>query len=473
MDRLTSGYCSLPNPTTQQAFHVPPKRTYITPGQKLELDLTPAERKSILENLTLLPPEYEAMLKKVHSEQPVLLTLDDLEDFSGYVAAESNHTTNKKLRKFLDSAFEKMTALLDKFTNEKLLAKKTTKKALLAERQEAERQKAMSDQAAFLATWAAGVLQAAGKQGAKSRVLETFVPGKLERSVLVALEDVTPAVRKRLAAGGEDFTLSEVGGMLMAVAGELCVAPVPLQIGLLMTARSLMTAMQDWVGETIADGLAGIFGQEARSSKTAKKKPAKKTHPKSKTSTKPITIYQFKITLLGTNPKIWRRIQIPDCKLNNLHSHIQAVMGWENSHLHHFDIKGVRHGIPEHLDLEGDGGIIDSKKIRVSQLVPEDGKKIAFRYTYDFGDNWEHEVLFEGIMKPSPETTYPVCVEGERACPPENCGGPHGYEHLLEVLADPKHEEHRDLLEWVSEDFDPELFDARIATVRMVRGLRG
>ena len=116
MDRLNSGYCPIPNPTNQQAIPVHRKRTSIKPGQKLELDLTPAERKSILENLTLLPLEYEAMLKKVHPERPLLLTLDDLEDFSGYVVAESNHTTNKKLRKVLDSAFEKMTALLDKFT---------------------------------------------------------------------------------------------------------------------------------------------------------------------------------------------------------------------------------------------------------------------------------------------------------------------------------------------------------------------
>jgi hypothetical protein len=193
-------------------------------------------------------------------------------------------------------------------------------------------------------------------------------------------------------------------------------------------------------------------------------KPAKKTSG---------TIHQFKITLLDTKPKIWRRIQIPDCKLHNLHLHIQAAMGWDNKHLHHFDIKGVRHGIPEHLDYDGDGSIIDSKKIKVSQIVPKDDKKLAFRYTYDFGDNWEHEVLFEGIVDPDPKNKYPICLEGERACPPEDCGGIGGYEHLLEVLADPQHEEYRDMLELVGEDFDPELFDAQISTVRMVRGLRG
>lgn len=186
----------------------------------------------------------------------------------------------------------------------------------------------------------------------------------------------------------------------------------------------------------------------------------------------PSTIYQLKITLLGTNPKIWRRIQIPDCKLNTLHYHIQAVMGWTNSHLHHFDIKGERHGLPEHLDYDGDGDIVDSRKVMVGDIVPKNGKKFAFRYTYDFGDNWEHEVLFEGIVEPEPGKKYPVCLEGERACPPEDCGGIGGYEHLLETLDDPTHEEHQGMKEWVGE-FESENFDSKIATVRMVRGLRG
>jgi len=125
--------------------------------------------------------------------------------------------------------------------------------------------------------------------------------------------------------------------------------------------------------------------------------PAKKTLSK-KTSSKPTTtIYQFKLTLLGIQPKIWRRIQIPDCKLHNLHPHIQAAMGWDNKHLHHFDIKGERYGIPEQLDYDGDGGIIDSKKIRVSEIVPKDDKKIAFRYTYDFGDNWAPPAMGGGV----------------------------------------------------------------------------
>jgi hypothetical protein len=199
------------------------------------------------------------------------------------------------------------------------------------------------------------------------------------------------------------------------------------------------------------------------------KKPTKKTVKKP-----PTAIYQFKITLLDTKPTIWRRIQIPDCKLNTLHYHIQAVMGWENSHLHHFIIGRERYGVPELLDDPFLGSkVLDSTKILLSDLLPANGKRLRFEYTYDMGDNWEHEVLFEGIVKPDQKTTCPVCVEGERAGPPEDCGGVPGYEHLLDVLKDPGQEEYHDALHWVGDDFDPEHFDAGRATKRMVRGLRG
>jgi hypothetical protein len=259
---------------------VPPKRTFIKPGQKLELDLTPAERRAILDHLTLLPPEYEVMLKKVHPEQPLLLTLDDLEDFSGYVAAESNHTKNKKLRAVLDSAFEKMGDLLDKFTDEEPPQNKQTKNTLAAERAESEQQATISDQATFIATWAAGVLHAADQKRAKDDVLESFIPGELEQVVLTTIEDVSPAVRRRLATGKKDFTLGEVGGMLMAVASELCVASVQQRIAMLMVAKSLMDAMQDWLGEMQADNQDQNGRPCSRPERKAvKKKPGRKKKP--------------------------------------------------------------------------------------------------------------------------------------------------------------------------------------------------
>lgn len=96
------------------------------------------------------------------------------------------------------------------------------------------------------------------------------------------------------------------------------------------------------------------------------------------------------------------------------------MRGRENSHLHHFDIKGDQYGIPEQLDYDSDGDVFDSRKIMVSEIVPPDVKKITFRYTYDFGGNWEHEALFEGIVKPHPKTKYPLLPEGDRAYPPDN-----------------------------------------------------
>lgn len=117
--------------------------------------------------------------------------------------------------------------------------------------------------------------------------------------------------------------------------------------------------------------------------------------------------------------------------------------------------------------------VIDSTKTMLSDFLPSDGKKLRFEYTYDMGDDWEHEILFEGCLKPNPKVKYPLCLEGERACPPEDCGGVPGYEHLLEVLADETHEEHQEQLDWIGGGFDPEEFDLMITTVRMVRALRG
>jgi len=274
---MIAGYYLVQRPNEKPKMS--PKRTYVQPGQKLELDLTPNERKAIRDHLTLLPPEYEHMLRNVHPEQPLLLTLDDLEDFSGYVAAESNHTTNKKVGAVLDSAFEKMGALLDKFTDEEPPNKKQTKEALATDRAETERQTTISEQAAFLATVAAGLLHSADQKGVKDRVLESFVPGELEQVVLTTLEDVSPEVRERVATGKRDFTLAEVGGMLMAVAGELCVASVQQRVALLMVARSLMEAMEEWAGEHKSDETAENGWPASRRSKTAKKKQGGKKKP--------------------------------------------------------------------------------------------------------------------------------------------------------------------------------------------------
>ena len=179
--------------------------------------------------------------------------------------------------------------------------------------------------------------------------------------------------------------------------------------------------------------------------------------------TKSDLLYQFKITLLDIKPAIWRRIQVPDCTLVELHEYIQAAFGWWNYHLHQFEIDGVPYSQPAPdgddfgLDFE------DETQVVLSKLLPKSAKRTRWIYEYDFGDGWQHEVLFEGFPPSDPKAKYPLCLEGERACPPEDCGGPWGYADYLAAIADPEHEEHEEMLEWRG-PFDPEAFDAEQAT---------
>jgi hypothetical protein len=181
-------------------------------------------------------------------------------------------------------------------------------------------------------------------------------------------------------------------------------------------------------------------------------------------------LFQFKITLRGVTPPIWRRIQVFDDPLDKLHEHIQAAMGWTNSHLHEFLIQGRRCGDPELLDDAEPFSGVDSTRTLLSELLPADGPPISFEYHYDFGDGWVHEVQFEGSPAPQPEVAYPQCLEGERACPPEDAGGSGGYAEYLAALADPSHERHREMLDW-NGPFNPNAFNPRLATHVMQEGI--
>lgn len=113
---------------------------------------------------------------------------------------------------------------------------------------------------------------------------------------------------------------------------------------------------------------------------------------------------------------------------------------------------------------------VDSQETKISTIVREDGQPFRFEYEYDFGDDWQHEILFEGCLRAEEGARYPLCVEGERACPPEDVGGTYGYREYLEGMADPEHEQHESLMAWRG-PFDPDKFDAAAATRRMRRGL--
>jgi hypothetical protein len=182
-------------------------------------------------------------------------------------------------------------------------------------------------------------------------------------------------------------------------------------------------------------------------------------------------VYQFRITLLDTQPPIWRRIQVKDGTLDKLHEHIQSAMGWTNSHLHHFRVGEQLYGDPllmqenfEEMEYE------DSTNTKLSAILPRSGRRFRFEYEYDFGDGWRHEVLFEGCLRAERGKRYPVCIEGARACPPEDVGGVWGYQEFLEAMADPGHERHEEFLGWRG-PFNPEAFDPVKATKKMRRGL--
>ena len=167
-----------------------------------------------------------------------------------------------------------------------------------------------------------------------------------------------------------------------------------------------------------------------------------------------MNIYQIKVTLKHSRPPIWRRLQVPaDTKLGKLHDILQAAMGWTDSHLHAFRVGDTLHGVP---DPEFPDETKSERSARLDRIATE-GDTII--YEYDFGDSWGHELWIEKILPAEKGKRYPLCLTGSRACPPEDCGGVFGYARLLEVLTDPKHEEHDETLEWLGEDFDPEAFD--------------
>lgn len=177
-------------------------------------------------------------------------------------------------------------------------------------------------------------------------------------------------------------------------------------------------------------------------------------------------LFQFKITLLDIKPAIWRRIQVPDCTLDILHEYIQAAFGWWNYHLHQFEIEGVRYGPPEPDGMDFGLEMEDESGVWLSDLLAKSKRKARWVYEYDFGDGWRHEILFEGYPSKEAKQKYPLCLEGAKACPPEDVGGPWGYADYLAALADPEHEQHEEMQGWRG-PFDPEAFDPRKATTAM------
>ncbi|WP_406073124.1 plasmid pRiA4b ORF-3 family protein [Micromonospora sp. NBC_01638] len=203
----------------------------------------------------------------------------------------------------------------------------------------------------------------------------------------------------------------------------------------------------------------------ARRRTAGRKLPAKR-----KKSGPAAPIYQLKVGLREAKPPIWRRLELPaDTSLADLHDIIQVAFGWDDSHLHVFET------------AYGDFGVADRElghraeaPVTLEQVAPGVGDR--FRYTYDFGDSWVHEIVVEKVL-PRQLIAYPRCTGGRRAAPPEDCGGVWGYAELVEVLNDPGHPEHGDRLEWLglasAADFQPARFDATEITRALAEGGHG
>lgn len=179
------------------------------------------------------------------------------------------------------------------------------------------------------------------------------------------------------------------------------------------------------------------------------------------------SIYRLKITLQDLSPEVWRRVELPaDLTLARLHRVIQIAFGWSDAHLHQFE------GAPGGRRRRGPS--TPRPRLKDGWLLCEVAprERSEFWYVYDFGDGWEHHVLVEAESPPESGVVYPRCLAGERACPPEDCGGIPGYADILDAIRHPDRPDAAELLEWVGEDFDPEAFDLDATNLALTRTVR-
>jgi hypothetical protein len=188
-------------------------------------------------------------------------------------------------------------------------------------------------------------------------------------------------------------------------------------------------------------------------------------------------ICSVRITLLDTDPPIWREVEVPTAiTLKTLHEVVQAAMGWFDQHLWEFTVGKQRYGLALGQDW-GDPPRKDAAKVRLREVLGP--RRTTIEYLYDFGDSWEHRLIVTGVRPGEAGVRYPRYVAGERAAPPEDCGGTPGFYHALEALADASHPDRADIAEWFGE-FDADQIDevplkvalGRIANRRRAGGKR-
>jgi hypothetical protein len=245
--------------------------------------------------------------------------------------------------------------------------------------------------------------------------------------------------------------------LAVLVRGRLAALPQPRQPkGAVVIGHGAARRLQEYAQLAVPADFGLAFG-------------AVKLPPKRKKADGPAPLFQLKVSLCDAKPPIWRRLVVPgNISLAGLNRVILAAFGWAGSHLHVFETEYGEFGVADReLGHRAEG------PVTLEQIAPE--PKDKFRYTYDFGDGWTHEILVEKVLAPDSSGDHPRCIGGRRAAPPDDCGGVWGYASLVEALADPKHPEHEERLEWLglteAGEFTPEAFDVEEVNERL-RDLR-
>jgi Plasmid pRiA4b ORF-3-like protein len=170
-----------------------------------------------------------------------------------------------------------------------------------------------------------------------------------------------------------------------------------------------------------------------------------------------LTVHELQVTLLDVSPPVWRRLRVPSAlPLSTVHAVIQLAFGWEDKHLHEWRAGDITYGLSDE-DSWGEE-LADESSAILAEVAPLDA---AIHYDYDFGDGWEHLVEVLSVSPYNADVPPVACLAGARACPPEDCGGPEGYEHLLDAYRDPDDAEHELAVEQMPEGWDPDEFDLR------------
>ncbi len=230
--------------------------------------------------------------------------------------------------------------------------------------------------------------------------------------------------------------------------------PCPVQPDQVEDVDCYLDLLRTRVGLLAGDSAMGT-GARASKRASATVKPAR-------------TVHRVKITLRGGKPPIWRRLEVPSTiTLRDLHDAIQAAFGWAGYHLWVFETPDGDYGMPD-----PELGHRDAARVTLDRVAPRTRDRL--RYTYDFGDDWQHDIVVEDVLAAEVGVAYPRFVAGRRACPPEDCGGVWGYADLVEILADPEHDEHAERLEWLgldsADEFDPATVD-RDAVIEALSGM--